>query len=111
MPASTPREALPDWAAELSEKYSSGVTSLFVLHGNVRDLAARKRADTTEFVPLQRFLREALFGARDLVLFYDRGGGLTFSTPEMKADFERALSGYDSFHGTNFANGLDRKST
>ena len=26
----------------------------------------------------------------------------------MKADFERALAGYDSFHGTNFANGLPR---
>ena len=38
----------------------------------------------------------------------DRGGGLTFSTPEMKADFSRALAGYDSFHGTNFCNGLPR---
>ena len=96
------RETLPAWAADLSEKYYSGVTSMFVLHGNVRDLAARQRADCPEFVPLQQFLRDALFGGRDLVLFYDRGGGLTFSTPEMKADFQHALSGYDSFHGTNF---------
>src|SRR5579872_4690910 len=102
MPPSATRDTLPAWAADLSEKYYSGVTSMFVLHGNVRDLAGR------QFVPLQQFLREALFGARDLVLFYDRGGGLTFSTPEMKADFERALSGYDSFHGTNFARGLPR---
>src|ERR1700730_18179181 len=94
--APTPLEALPDWASELSEKYYSGVTSMFVLHGNVRDLAAWK----AEFVPLQQFLRDALFGSRDLVLFYDRGGGLTFSTPEMKSDFQRALAGYDSFHGT-----------
>ena len=104
MPANNTREPLPAWASELSEKYYSGVTSMFVLHGNVRDLAARG----TEFVPLQQFLREALFGGRDLVLFYDRGGGLTFSTPDMKADFQRALSGYDSFHGTNFCNGLPR---
>ena len=102
------REALPPWAAELSEKYYSGVTSMFVLHGNVRDLAPSKRGAITEFVPLQQFLRDALFGARDLALFYDRGGGLTFSSPEMKADFERALAGYDSFHGTNFADGLPR---
>jgi AAA+ superfamily predicted ATPase len=98
------REGLPGWASELSEKYYSGVTSMFVLHGNVRDLAAWK----AECVPLQQFLREALFGSRDLVLFYDRGGGLTFSTPEMKSDFQRALAGYDSFHGTNFSNGLPR---
>ncbi|HEX3746829.1 MAG TPA: AAA family ATPase [Bryobacteraceae bacterium] len=95
---------LPAWANELSEKYYSGVTSMFVLHGNVRDLAAR----TADFVPLSQFLRESLFGGRDLVLFYDRGGGLTFPDPDMKADFSRALSGYDSFHGSNFSAGLPR---
>jgi AAA+ superfamily predicted ATPase len=105
---STRWDALPGWARELSEKYYSGVTSMFVLHGNVRDLVPSKSGPGCEFVPLQRFLREALFGGRDLVLFYDRGGGLSFGQPDMKADFERALAGYDSFHGTNFANGLPR---
>src|SRR5204862_1440297 len=52
--------------------------------------------------------REALFGTRDLVISYDRGGGLSFSRAEMKQDFERALAGYDSFHGTSFSNGLPR---
>src|ERR1017187_3892898 len=104
MSANPTHETLPAWANELSEKYYSGVTSMFVLHGNVRDLAPH----ANEFVPLSQFLREALFGGRDLVLLYDRGGGLTFSTPDMKADFSRALSGYDSFHGTNFSNGLPR---
>src|ERR1019366_8988612 len=108
MSANPTHETLPDWARELSEKYYSGVTSMFVLHGNVRDTAAWKRPDAIEFLPLQRFLREALFGARDIVIAYDRGGGLSFSRPEMKADFERALAGYDSFHGTSFANGLPR---
>jgi len=106
--ATTTREALPAWAQELSEKYYSGATSMFVLHGNVRDLAPWKRNGTAEFLPLQRFLREALFGSRDLVLFYDRGGGLSFGNPDMKGDFDRAIAGYDSFHGTNFANGLPR---
>ncbi|HLK64462.1 MAG TPA: AAA family ATPase [Bryobacteraceae bacterium] len=101
-------DGLPGWARELSEKYYSGVTSMFVLHGNVRDLAPWKRPTAIEFFPLQRFLREALFRARDLVLFYDRGGGLSFGNPDMKADFERALAGYDSFHGTTFAKGLPR---
>jgi len=101
--APSPLDPLPSWARELSEKYYSGAFSMFVLHGNVRDLAGWKG-----FPPLGRFLREALFGSRDLVLFYDRGGGLSFGHPDMKADFERALSGYDSFHGTNFANGLPR---
>ncbi len=108
VPATPLLDALPPWARELSEKYYSGVTAMFVLHGNVRDTAAWRRPDAVEFVPLQKFLRDALFGSRDLVLFYDRGGGISFGRPEMKADFERALAGYDSFHGTNFANGLPR---
>src|SRR6476646_3567291 len=104
MPTPSPQlEALPDWARELSEKYYSGVTSMFALHGNVRDLCPWKRPTSIEFLPLQRFLREALFGARDLVIFYDRGGGLSFGHPDMKTDFERALAGYDSFHGTAYA--------
>ena len=78
-PTANHLDALPDWARELSEKYYSGVTSMFVLHGNVRDLVAWKRSTGTEFLSIGRFLREALFGTRDLVMSYDRGGGLTFA--------------------------------
>lgn len=111
-PVSNHLDALPAWARDLSEKYYSRTISTFVLHGNVRDLAPWTQASpartAVEFLPLQRFLREALFGARDLVIFYDRGGGISFGSAEMKADFERALTGYDSFHGTSFAKGLPR---
>ncbi len=108
VPADNRFEGLPEWARELSEKYYSRSIALFVLHGNVRDLAPLRRGDAVEFVPLNRFLREALFGQRDLVLSYDRGGGLTFASPEMQEDFQRALAGYDSFHGTNYSKGLPR---
>lgn len=80
---------------------------MFVLHGNVRDLVPLGRQDTTEFVPLEQFLATALFGQRDLILHYDRGG-LSFGSPDSQADFRRALEGYDSFHGTNYAQGLPR---
>ena len=93
---------------ELSEKYYSRTIAMFVLHGNVHDLVAWKRGDRTEYVPLAKFLNEALFGRRDLVLSYDRGGGIGFANAEMQADFQRALTGYDSFHGTKYAQGLPR---
>lgn len=80
---------------------------MFVLHGNVRDLVPLGRKDTTEFVPLEQFLSTALFGQRDLILHYDRGG-LSFGSPDSQADFRRALEGYDSFHGTNYVQGLPR---
>jgi AAA+ superfamily predicted ATPase len=100
-------DGLPPWARELSEKYYSRSFAVFVLHGNVRDLVPVRRKDATEFVPLEQFLSTALFGQRDLILHYDRGG-LSFGSAESQADFRRALEGYDSFHGTSHAQGLPR---
>jgi len=99
---------LPAWARQLSEKYYSRTIALFVLNGNVRDLVPVKRGGETEFLSLSRFLNEALFGQRDLVLTYDRGGGLNFARTDMQTDFGRALTGYDTFHGTNYSAGLPR---
>ena len=101
-------ESLPAWARLLSEKYYSRTIALFVLTGNVRDLVPLRRGNATEFLPLPRFLNEALFGQRDIIMAYDRGGGLTFASPAMQTDFSRAMSGYDSFHGTNYTAALPR---
>src|SRR5271156_246383 len=100
-------DTLPVWARELSEKYYSRSFTMFVLHGNVRDLVPLHRQEATEFVPLEQFLSSALFGQRDLILHYDRGG-LSFGSLATQADFRRALEGYDSFHGTTYAQGLPR---
>jgi AAA+ superfamily predicted ATPase len=96
--------ALPGWARELSEKYYSRSYALFVLYGNVRDLVPLRQNGNTDFLSLEEFLSHGLFGQRDLVLHYDRGG-LSFGNPDSQADFRRALEGYDSFHGSNFAQG------
>src|SRR5260370_14880554 len=81
---------------------------MFVLFGSVRDLVRLNRGDTAEYVPLLAFLQQSLFGRRDLVLTYDRGGGLSFAHPDMQADFRNALSGYDSFHQTSYSQSLPR---
>src|SRR5215469_18529611 len=101
-------EALPPWARQLAENYYSRTIATFVLCGNVRDYVPLKRGGSVEFLTLPRFLNQALFGQRDLVVTYDRGGGLSFAHPDMQEDFRRALAGYDSFHGTNYAAGLPR---
>jgi len=109
MPSTTIAAAqLPQWAQTLSEKYYSRTLSVFVLYGNVRDLVTLDRGGTAEHVSLLTFLTEGLFGQRDLVLTYDRGGGLGFANADMQADFRNALSGYDSFHQTNYAESLPR---
>lgn len=109
IPATTESlSGLPGWAKRLSEKYYSRTVSMFVLHGNVYDLLPVKRAGRTDYVPLAAFLESALFGKRDLVLSYDRGGGVGFAKPEVRTDFQRAIEGYDAFHGTKHAQGLPR---
>ncbi|HKF21321.1 MAG TPA: AAA family ATPase [Candidatus Angelobacter sp.] len=97
-------DALPGWAREFSEKYYSRSYALFVLYGNVRDLMPFRRQNGTDFLSLEQFLSSALFGQRDLVLHYDRGG-LSFGNPDSQSDFRRALEGYDSFHGTTYSKG------
>jgi AAA+ superfamily predicted ATPase len=104
----TPLASLPAWARRLSEKYYSRTMCMFVLHGNVHDLVPLVNGDRVEYVSLQKFLNIGLFGRRDLVLSYDRGGGLAFAVPAVREDFTRALSGYDSYHGTKYSQGLPR---
>ena len=101
-------ESLPAWAQELSQKYYGQTLAMFLLHGNVRDLAGLRAGDANQFLSLTKFLREGLFPNRDIVVTYDRGSGLTFAEPAMQQDFRRAIEGYDQFHGTNFAGGLPR---
>jgi AAA+ superfamily predicted ATPase len=108
IPKNSHLDTLPGWARELSEKYYSRTLTMFVLHGNVRDLVPFRHDATTEFCSLHRFLRSGLFGKRDLVVTYDRGGGLSFAEPRMQEDFRNALSGYDQFHGTSYCTSLPR---
>lgn len=104
----TAPSVMPEWAQSLSEKYYSRTLSMFVLFGSVRDLVPLNRGEPAEYVPLLAFLQQSLFGRRDLVLTYDRGGGLSFAHPDMQADFRNALSGYDSFHQTSYSQSLPR---
>lgn len=101
-------DTLPEWAGELGRRYLSRTLSLFVLHGNVRDLFARRTPKGVEHAGLSRWVADALFGQRDIVMFYDRSSGLTFRTSKELADFERALSAHDAYHGTEHSRGLPR---
>jgi AAA+ superfamily predicted ATPase len=78
-PAEYPQERVPKWfpgwAAELSELYFSGSTSLFVLYGNVHDMVPLA-PEGSVYGSLSDFLAEQVFGRWDLVLYYDLARGL-----------------------------------
>jgi len=99
-----PLADLPEWARKLAERYYTKTVSTFLVHGNVRDLEPITQEDGSKgFGTLKAFFAEELFGARDHVLFYDRSSGIRGATPETQADISRAMSGYDSMYGTDFA--------
>ncbi|HEX9659718.1 MAG TPA: AAA family ATPase [Rhodothermales bacterium] len=94
----------PEWAKTLARKYFTKTLNLFILHGNVRDLVATEGAEGEEaYVSMRDFLAKDLFASRDIVLFYDRSAGIHFADIESQKDFNRALSGYDTIFGTDFA--------
>ena len=73
----------PSWAARLSELYFSGTTSMFVLHGNVQDLARTDDAGSPAYGTLADFLAGQIFGRWDLILHYDLARGLrAFAGPD-----------------------------
>ncbi len=83
----------PEWARIFARKYLSKTINHFTLHGNVRDLVLVRDDESgkVNFSRFVSFLGDELFGARDLVLFYDRAGGIHFRDAETRNDFYRAL--------------------
>ncbi|MEM1096857.1 MAG: AAA family ATPase [Bacteroidota bacterium] len=99
----------PDWAKEFARKYFTKTLSAFVFHGNVRDLVPTEDADgNTEYLGLRDFLVNDLFAMRDVVVFYDRSSGIHFLDNASQKDFNRALSGYDTIFGTEYAKKLPK---
>src|SRR5438270_5324021 len=104
-----PLASFPPWARTLAERYYTKTISTFILHGDVRDLQpADDGKGGRRFISLRSFLADELFGTRDLVVFYDRSGGIRLATPEMQKDFMAAVAGYDTLFGTAYANAVPK---
>ena len=97
----------PDWAREFARRYLTKTINQFILYGNVRDLVPTGDEETP-YQSLRDFMVEDLFASRDIVLFYDRSAGIHFADKESQRDFNRALSGYDTIFGTDYAKKLPK---
>ena len=107
--AQDPLASFPPWARKLAERYYTKTISTFILHGAVRDLQpADDGRGGRRFLSLRSFLADELFGTRDLVVFYDRSGGIRLASPEMQKDFMGAVSGYDTLFGTEYAKAVPK---
>src|SRR3984893_14663563 len=91
-----PLSSFPGWARALAERYYTKTTSMFLLHGAVRDLQpADDGKGGRRFVPLRSFLADELVGTR-------------LATPEMQKDFMAAVHGYDALFGTEYGKALPK---
>ncbi len=85
-------KVLPYWAQDLSYKYCSKTTNLYIIHGNIRDFLPNKMYEGEFiFVRIQEFISEVLFGNRDIIAYYDRSSGINFCTQEMQQEYLNAM--------------------
>lgn len=84
---------LPAWAASLRDRYLGGEASVFLLHGNTRDVQPWADADgAVRYVSIRTFL-ERLFGrSKDLVLYYNVSEGIGFGARAMQQAFTRSVN-------------------
>ncbi len=88
---------LPTWAQELSYKYCSQTANLYVVHGNIRDFLPHKMKENIfNFVKIQDYIADVLFGNRDIIVFFDRSSGVSFCTKEMEQDYLRVMRSRNS---------------
>ena len=98
----------PEWAQQFAKQYLSRTLNQFVLHGNVHDLVATGENGNQTFRRLKTFLADEFFGARDIVIFYDRSSGIYFRDQESQKDFNLAIAGRDSLAGTEYSKKLPK---
>lgn len=102
-PAETP---LPPWAQELRLRYVSGEASMFLLHGNVRDVFPWTHSDgTTRYVPLREFLERFLSRTKDLVTYYNVSEGLEFPDKRVEERFRTVVNAQRMMDGKGMMSG------
>lgn len=91
---------LPVWAQELRQRYLAGEASLFLLHGNVRDLYPWEESDgNTRYMALREFLERFLSRSKDIVFYYNCSEGIEFAEKGMSGKFRRAVNAKRTLKG------------
>ena len=100
---------LPTWAQELRNRYLAGEASLFLLHGNVRDLQPwREEGAEVEWVDMRSFLERFLSRTRDVVGYYNVSQGLKFPDKVHQKRFRRSADAQRQLEGKPLLGELPR---
>lgn len=87
------RAGLPAWANDLRERYLAGESSMFLVHGNVRDMYPwEDSSGAVTYVTLREFMERFLTRAKELVAYYNVSEGIEFPVEGMRARFLDAIN-------------------
>ena len=79
---------LPGWTEELKLRYLAGEASMFLLHGNVRDVHPWTEPDgTVRYVPIRELLERFLGRTKDIVVYYNVSEGFEFPDKSHRGRF------------------------
>jgi SpoVK/Ycf46/Vps4 family AAA+-type ATPase len=101
-------DSLPPWGSALVRAVNAKQSNTFVLHGVPADLIPVRGPAGLRFLSLDDFLVQQLFAGWSSIVTYNRAEGLGFATPAARSNFQDRLRGYDTVHGTNWADSLPR---
>src|SRR3989344_3058330 len=83
---------IPEWFTEgIASRFKAGISSVFILHGDITCLVPNPYADTETqwpYIPLNEFLSR-VFDEREMVIFYNVASGPRFPVPEMEKTFRK----------------------
>ena len=99
--------SLPPWAEELRHRYLSGEASMFLLHGNVRDVYPWEEADgSVRYLTLREFLERFLARSKDIVVYYNLSEGLEFPDRSSATRFRATMDARRMLEGDSPLTGL-----
>jgi len=91
-PAPAKSKKVPEWFSDgVISRFKAGISSVFILHGDITCLVPNPYADTEiewQYIPFEEFLAR-VFGKREMVIFYNIATGARFLTPEMEQTFRK----------------------
>ena len=83
---------LTRWAQELKDRYLSGEASMFMLHGNVRDLVPWEEGEQVRYLGIRSFLERFLGRSKEIVVYYNCSEGFEFPDRAHRGRFLRAVN-------------------
>lgn len=100
---------LPPWAASLRDRYLAGESSLFLIHGNVRDLQPwHEDGGGVVWLDLRSFLERFLQRTRDVVVYYNVSQGLRFPDKQHEKGFRACVDAHRMLGGEDRLGPLPR---